>query len=78
LRINSKEPGRSWSEMKKLIYPNGVFSIRLDEKVGRKDVVYGVSGFVFRGKHRESRWHFTQTFSQAEVFANYTNVALAC
>ncbi|MDR2069755.1 MAG: TrkH family potassium uptake protein [Spirochaetaceae bacterium] len=35
------------NELKRLLYPKGVFSIRLNQKVGRKDVVYGVAGFVF-------------------------------
>jgi trk system potassium uptake protein TrkH len=35
------------NEMRKIIYPKGVFSVRLNNKVGRKDVVYGVSGFIF-------------------------------
>ena len=35
------------NEMRRLIYPRGVFSIQLNRKVGRKDVVYGVAGFVF-------------------------------
>ena len=33
--------------MKKIVYPKGVFNIRLDGKSGKKDVVYGVAGFVF-------------------------------
>ncbi|MDR2471675.1 MAG: TrkH family potassium uptake protein, partial [Treponema sp.] len=35
------------NEMRKIIYPRGVFSVRLNNKVGRKDVVYGVSAFIF-------------------------------
>jgi len=35
------------NELKKILYPRGVFSIRLNNKVGRKDVVYGVAGFFF-------------------------------
>jgi trk system potassium uptake protein TrkH len=35
------------NEIKRLIYPRGVFNIQLNSKVGRKDVVYGVAGFVF-------------------------------
>jgi trk system potassium uptake protein TrkH len=35
------------NEMKRLLYPRGVFSIRLNNKVGSKSVVYGVAGFVF-------------------------------
>ncbi|MDR3333940.1 MAG: TrkH family potassium uptake protein [Treponema sp.] len=35
------------NEMKKLLYPKGICTIRLNKMVGRKDVVYGVAGFVF-------------------------------
>ena len=34
------------NEIRRLLYPRGVFSIRLNGKVGRKDVVYGTAGFV--------------------------------
>lgn len=34
------------NEIRRLLYPRGVFSVRLNGKVGRKDVVYGVAGFV--------------------------------
>jgi trk system potassium uptake protein TrkH len=42
--ILAKQAG---NEMKRLLYPRGVFSIRLNRKVGSKSVVYGVAGFVF-------------------------------
>jgi trk system potassium uptake protein TrkH len=35
------------NELRRIIYPQGVFTVRLDKKVGRKDVVYGTAGFVF-------------------------------
>jgi trk system potassium uptake protein TrkH len=35
------------NEMRRILYPQGVFSIQLNHKVGRKDVVYGVAGFLF-------------------------------
>jgi trk system potassium uptake protein TrkH len=35
------------NEIRRILYPLGVFSVRLNKKVGRKDVVYGVAGFVF-------------------------------
>jgi trk system potassium uptake protein TrkH len=35
------------NELRRTLYPQGVFSIQLNKKVGRKDVVYGVAGFVF-------------------------------
>ncbi len=34
------------NEMRRLLYPRGVFSVRLNGKIGRKDVVYGTAGFV--------------------------------
>ena len=34
------------NEIRRLLYPRGVFSIRLNGKVGRRDVVYGTAGFV--------------------------------
>jgi len=35
------------NEIRRLLHPRGVFSIQLNGRVGRKDVVYGVAGFVF-------------------------------
>jgi trk system potassium uptake protein TrkH len=35
------------NEMKKLLNPRGVFSIRINGRAGRKDMVYGVAGFAF-------------------------------
>ncbi|MDR3356364.1 MAG: TrkH family potassium uptake protein [Spirochaetaceae bacterium] len=35
------------NELRRMIYPRGVFSVRLNNKIGRKDVVYGVAGFMF-------------------------------
>ena len=35
------------SEMRRILYPRGVFNIHLNKKVGRKDVVYGVASFFF-------------------------------
>jgi len=35
------------NEIRRILYPKGVFSIQLNHKVGRKDVVYGVAGFFF-------------------------------
>jgi len=38
---------QAWNELRRILYPQGVFSIQLNRKVGRKDVVYGVAGFFF-------------------------------
>ena len=38
---------QSKNEMKRLLYRRGVFSIQLNKKPARKDIVYGVAGFVF-------------------------------
>jgi trk system potassium uptake protein TrkH len=34
------------NELRRSIFPRGVFSVQLNRKVGRKDVVYGVAGFA--------------------------------
>jgi trk system potassium uptake protein TrkH len=35
------------NELRRVISPQGIFSVRLNRKVGRKDVIYGVAGFIF-------------------------------
>jgi trk system potassium uptake protein TrkH len=35
------------NEIRRILFPQGVFSIHLNRKVGRKDVVYGAAGFIF-------------------------------
>jgi trk system potassium uptake protein TrkH len=35
------------NELRRMIFPRGVFSVRLNNRAGRKDVVYGVAGFIF-------------------------------
>jgi trk system potassium uptake protein TrkH len=35
------------SEMRRILYPRGIFTIHLNKKVGRKDVVYSVASFFF-------------------------------
>ncbi|MDR0387822.1 MAG: TrkH family potassium uptake protein [Treponema sp.] len=35
------------NEIKKIVHPKGVFTIRINGNSGRKDMVYGVTGFVF-------------------------------
>jgi trk system potassium uptake protein TrkH len=42
--ILAKQAG---NELKRLLYPRGVFTIYLHRSVGRKQVVYGAAGFVF-------------------------------
>jgi trk system potassium uptake protein TrkH len=38
---------QSGNEVRRILYPRGIFSVQLNRKVGRKDVVYGVAAFVF-------------------------------
>ena len=38
---------QAYNEMQRLIHPHGVFSIQLNRRPGRKDVVYSVAGFLF-------------------------------
>ncbi|MDR2803430.1 MAG: TrkH family potassium uptake protein [Treponema sp.] len=38
---------QAMNELRRMIYPRGVFTVQLNNKAGRKDVVYGVAGFMF-------------------------------
>jgi len=38
---------QTWNEMKRLIYPRGVFNIQMDGKRGNKKSVFGVAAFLF-------------------------------
>lgn len=38
---------QGYNEMKRLLHPRGVFTIRLNKKTERKDIIYSVTGFVF-------------------------------
>lgn len=38
---------QAFNEMQRLLHPHGVFSIQLNRRPGRKDVVYSVAGFLF-------------------------------
>jgi trk system potassium uptake protein TrkH len=38
---------QSWNELKYLIYPRGIFQVKISGNTIRKDILYPVSGFVF-------------------------------
>jgi len=35
------------NETQRMLYPQGIFRIQINNRVGRNDIVYGVSGFIF-------------------------------
>jgi trk system potassium uptake protein TrkH len=35
------------NELRRLVYSRGIFSVQINGKVGRRDIVYGTAGFVF-------------------------------
>ena len=35
------------NEVKKMLHPHGVFNVQINGRVGRKDVVFSVAGFIF-------------------------------
>jgi trk system potassium uptake protein TrkH len=35
------------NELRRLLFPSGVFTIQLDNKIGTKDIVYQVAGFIY-------------------------------
>jgi trk system potassium uptake protein TrkH len=65
------------NEMKKIVYPRGVFNIQLDGKSGKKDVVYGVAGFVFLYFALVFLTALLVSGSGADVFTSI-NTALIC
>ena len=65
------------NEMKKIIYPKGVFNIRLDGKSGKKEIVYGVAGFVFMYFLLVFITALAVSSSGSGVFASF-NTALLC
>ena len=60
------------NELRRLIYPVGVFSVRLNRKVGRKDVVYGVAGFIFLYMLVVAVTTLVVTASGTEVFSAFS------
>jgi trk system potassium uptake protein TrkH len=37
---------QAMNEIRRILFPRGVFGVRINHKVGRRDVVYGVAGFI--------------------------------
>jgi trk system potassium uptake protein TrkH len=35
------------NEMNRILHPHGVFTIRLNDRAGRKDIVFSVAAFIF-------------------------------
>jgi trk system potassium uptake protein len=35
------------NELRRVVYPRGIFSIHLNKRVGRKDIIYGTAAFIF-------------------------------
>ena len=68
---------QAWNEMKRIIYPRGVFNIRFDGKTGNKKAVHGVIGFVFLYFFIVFLAALLVSSSGADVFTSF-NTALAC
>jgi trk system potassium uptake protein TrkH len=60
------------NEIRRLLYPLGVFSIQLNKKVGRRDVVYGVAGFVFLYLLTIALTTMAAAFSGIDLFSSFS------
>ena len=60
------------NEMKYLLHPRGVFTIRLDGRAGRKDVVFGVAAFAFLYLATILVTTFVATLEGCEIFSSFT------
>jgi trk system potassium uptake protein TrkH len=65
------------NEVKKLLYPRGVFSISLNKREGKKNVVYGVAGFVFLYALLAFAAAAVLSIAGVEIFAAF-NIGLLC
>jgi len=59
------------SDMKRLIFPQGIFNIRINKRVGRKDVVYGAAGFFFVYFSLVAVITFVTALSGIDVFSSF-------
>ncbi|MFP3041652.1 TrkH family potassium uptake protein [Treponema primitia] len=67
------------NELRRILYPQGVFGIQLNKKVGRKDVVYGVAGFVFLYAAVVAFTTLAGAVSGLDIFSAFsTAVAVLC
>jgi trk system potassium uptake protein TrkH len=60
------------NELRHALYPRGVFSVRLNKKVGRKDVIYGAAGFVFLYALVVSLTTFITAASGTDLFSSFS------
>ncbi|MDR0389505.1 MAG: TrkH family potassium uptake protein [Spirochaetaceae bacterium] len=60
------------NELRRVMYPSGVFSVQLNKRVGRKDVVYGTAGFVFLYAMIIAAVTFLTAASGVDVFSSFS------
>lgn len=60
------------NEVRRLLHPHGVFSIRLNGRVGRKDVVFNVTAFLFLYAVLVLITTFVAACSGADLFSAFT------
>lgn len=60
------------NEMLKLLHPRGIFSIRLNQKVGRKDVVFSVASFITVYFLMAAITTFAGTLAGLDIFSAFT------
>jgi trk system potassium uptake protein TrkH len=60
------------SEIQRVIYPQGVFSIRINKRVGRKDVIYSVAGFIFMYFSVIAAVTFITAASGIDIFSSFS------
>jgi len=68
---------QSWAEMKRIVYPRGVFSIQLNGKSWNKRIVHGIAGFVFLYFFAAFLAALLVSSGGADVFTSI-NTALLC
>nr|MBP7479292.1 TrkH family potassium uptake protein [Spirochaetaceae bacterium] len=60
------------NEIRRMLHPHGVFSIRLNGRAGRKDLVYSVSAFIFLYFILVLITTFVAAFDGADIITSFT------
>ena len=63
------------NETEKMLHPHGVFSIRLDGRPGRKDIVFNVAAFLMLYIALLMITTFIGTFGKLDIFTSFTAAA---
>ncbi|MBQ4378040.1 MAG: TrkH family potassium uptake protein [Treponema sp.] len=63
---------QAWNEMLRMLHPHGVFTVSINQKAGRKDLVFNVAAFTFVYFGLVILTTMVSTFCGLDVFTGFT------